>query len=109
MRLGDLEATFIGRSIMGPGGVAERYSLLPGIEGAQGLTFRCPTFDHDHKVTVWFQNPVNAPAPPPNAAPHERLKRIGETLEELTIEGAINVPGDCYVFVKDGAVEAATA
>lgn len=101
MKLRDLDGHFFGRVD------AEKrscYSQGEEIEGAQGVTFQCPScavgkprgepdgrgFAGVHYVRVCFANPRNAEVAPPAFDENPRWEMSGSGLDDLTLEPSIN-------------------
>jgi hypothetical protein len=94
--LTELEPSFVGEYTVGG------LHLLPNINGAQGVLFRCPKPGCSHRIVVWFSNPSGTPPVPPEAQPLARWQVSGESLATLTLSPSINIPGDWHGFIQNG-------
>ncbi len=82
-------------------------SVAHGRNG-QGVVFFCPKCGN-HRVVVWFANPIDgqAPAPPfPNSKNNHRWQRQGDAFDTLTLTPSIQIVGTCswHGFVKNGEI-----
>jgi len=68
-----------------------------------GLTFDCPLHRRIHRITVFFENPLDGLPPPHGVA---LWKREGESFETLTLSPPPGVNClDCWIgFINNGEV-----
>ena len=99
MRLRDLDAVLVRSD--GP----LMYRNVGTLAEAQGVLFLCPlcrarlgTDVGCHSVLVWFDVPGLDPA----WEPTPRWKVSGTSLDDLTLDPSVNVPGDWHGWVRDG-------
>lgn len=73
------------------------------VDKGLGLQFLCPC-DHDHRVTVWFSNPLDdAGSVTLNEDRQALFYRDGEDFTEMGLYPPI-VHGDCWIVVYQGSV-----
>lgn len=70
-----------------------------------GISFDCPVHG-DHRLVVWFNNPVDGL--PPEATAEYRWQRSGDTFADMTLAPSINAQGEwpeCWHgFIQNGEI-----
>ena len=94
--LASLEAEFINWTATG---------FKHGPTCTQGVIFDCPCGLPCGKILVWFENPIRSTVPaPPTAQPLPRWRRLGDSIETLSLQPSINVVGHWHGWVMAGEV-----
>jgi len=97
--LTDLDAQFV--QLMDDNGLEHK----PDAKHAHGLWLECPGC-HNHRILVWFANPLSPPPVDETHSPPGRWTRSGTTLGDLTLAPSILIIQPCgwHGWVRDGKV-----
>jgi hypothetical protein len=72
-------------------------------EAKIGITIRCPGCGM--KFSAWFQNPIGDVEP----AGRVQWRRVGETLEDLSLNPSFMFVGHCHSWITNGEVRVDSA